>query len=110
MELHSIECQSKEGTAGPMLSRPEAQRLVALLEEIAAVLPAESRIAVGSKMRTAVVALNAYIEGRAFERQAVATAVGFLELEIRRLRWGHQDEGAEHERLWGEIDAIANEI
>lgn len=58
-------------------------------------------------------ALNALVAGRALDRQAVATALSFLELEIRKLdrvTEGSQASIAERERLWGEIESITGDM
>lgn len=96
-----------------MLSQPEARRLAELLSGLFGLLPSASRVAVARQMNTALGVLNACAAGRALDRQAVVTALMFLELEIRRLgrenRGGEADSG-ECERLWGEIESIAGDL
>jgi hypothetical protein len=92
-----------------MLSQPEARRLAALLPQFLGLLSAESRIAVTRYTHTALGALNAFAAGRALDRQAVVTALVFIELEIRnlgRMAEASDANSAERERLWGEIESI----
>ncbi len=76
------------------------------------VLPAESRIAVVRQTQSALSALEAFVAGAKLDRQAVATAVVLLELEMRRLARmnGAIAPAAERKRLWDEIDLIAREL
>lgn len=96
-----------------MFSQPEARRLVALLPRFLGLLPSANRVAVARHTHSALGALNAFAEGRALDRQAVVTALVYLELEIRRLdrvTGGSPANTAERERLWAEIESITGDI
>ncbi len=96
-----------------MFSQPEARRLVALLPRFLGLLPSANRVAVARHTHSALGALNAFAEGRALDRQAVVTALVYLELEIRRLdrvTGGSQANTAERERLWAEIESITGDV
>ena len=96
-----------------MLSQPEARRLAALLPRFLGLLPSANRIAVARHTHTALGALNAFAEGRALDRQTVATALVFLEMEIRGLHraiGGSPACTAERERLWAEIESITSDM
>lgn len=73
-------------------------------------LPADSRVSVAGRLRVAGSALGHYVAGAPLDRRPVAEAVVFLELEMRGLRRGREGESAERERLWVEIDAIADAL
>lgn len=92
-----------------MLSEADALRLAALLPQFLRLLPGASRIAVAGYTHTALGALKAYGAGETLDRLAVATALVFVELEIRklgRLSGVSEANTAERERLWGEIESI----
>jgi hypothetical protein len=96
-----------------MLSQTEACRLAGLLSRLVELLPRASRIAVARQMNTALGAVNACVEGRALDRQAVITALMFLELEMRtllRVNQAGEANSGECERLWGEIESITGDL
>lgn len=95
-----------------MLSPPEARRLANLLSRLGELLPSASRVAVAGQMHTALTVLNTYSAGGVFDRQAVVTALVFLEMALREARRGGRMGCAstEHDRLWAEIELITGDM